>query len=108
MASATSKSSFADHDSSPQQKEAVPMRLIFFLFVIFAMPLVASAAGFDCRKAASRVEKLICVDAELSGLDDELTAAYRAARRAVMPESENRKQRQWIVERNACDSRIPA
>ncbi len=78
------------------------MRLRFFLFVISAVPLVASAAGFDCSKAASRVEKLICVDAELSGLDDELTAAYRAARRAGMPESENRKQRQWIVERNAC------
>src|SRR3990167_6280936 len=32
----------------------------------------AQAASFDCAKAATKVEILICADAELSKLDDEL------------------------------------
>ncbi len=34
------------------------------------------AASFDCSKATSEVEKLICGDEELSKLDDSLNKAY--------------------------------
>ncbi|MFZ2266286.1 MAG: hypothetical protein WAV95_01780 [Azonexus sp.] len=39
----------------------------------------AVAASFDCGKAHSPMEKLICSDAKLSKLDDDLAAAYKQA-----------------------------
>ena len=38
----------------------------------------AHAAGFDCRKAHSVVEKLICAHPKLSRLDDEMNRLYQA------------------------------
>ena len=68
------------------------------------LPLAASAASFDCARAASRVEKAICADAEVSRLDDHLGRFYWAARERL---AENRScveadQRQWLRARNAC------
>ena len=40
----------------------------------------AQAASFDCTKAATAVEKMICADADLSKLDKELGEAYAQAR----------------------------
>lgn len=34
------------------------------------------AASFDCRKATSEVEKMICEDQTLSNTDEELAALY--------------------------------
>jgi uncharacterized protein len=39
----------------------------------------ATAASFDCAKARSNVEKSICGNPTLSGLDEEMAAAYKAA-----------------------------
>lgn len=44
------------------------------------LPGVAAAASFDCAKAATRVEKAICADAEVSALDEHLGRFYFAAR----------------------------
>ena len=41
----------------------------------------AQAAGFDCAKAQSRVEKLVCARPELSRLDDELAKAFETIRK---------------------------
>ncbi|WP_146126889.1 lysozyme inhibitor LprI family protein [Labrys okinawensis] len=38
----------------------------------------AQAAGFDCRKAHTIVEKLICAHPKLSRLDDEMNRLYQA------------------------------
>lgn len=38
----------------------------------------AQAAGFDCRKAHTQVEKLICASPKLSSLDDEMARLYQA------------------------------
>ncbi|WP_160296756.1 hypothetical protein [Sphingomonas sp. ERG5] len=35
----------------------------------------AGAASFDCAKASTRVEKLVCSDPQLSRLDERLAAA---------------------------------
>lgn len=43
------------------------------------------AASFDCTKARSSMEKLICDDAELSALDDSLAKNYTAARDRLSP-----------------------
>lgn len=40
--------------------------------VLLATGVGAKAAGFDCRKAASKTEKLICADPALSALDSDL------------------------------------
>ncbi len=43
----------------------------------------AVAASFDCDKAHSNIEKMICADSELSALDSELLPIYQQARKAT-------------------------
>jgi ankyrin repeat protein len=73
----------------------------FFLLVIAGNVF---AASFDCEKATSEVEKLICGDEELSKLDDSLNRAYLLAlkRKDIKAETiENQKQ--WLKnERDTC------
>lgn len=67
--------------------------------------LIASlqAASFDCAKAASNVEKIICADAEISRLDEELSAAYKSALLVeTQADTVNQAQKQWLKERNEC------
>lgn len=42
------------------------------LLGLLVLALPAQAASFDCAKAGTKVEKLICGDVELSKLDEEL------------------------------------
>lgn len=64
----------------------------------------AQAASFDCAKASSKVEKLICSDVEISRLDNDLSELYRKTSK------ENRQyqailvseQRAWLKKRNRC------
>jgi len=50
------------------------------LLAAFAGP--AAAASFDCAKARTKVEKLICADPELSRQDEALAVAYAEALKA--------------------------
>lgn len=70
-------------------------------------PLPAMAAGvsasFDCAKAGTTVEKLICSQAVLRWQDLALSRAYRAARDAVTGSARNDlvlAQRDWVRERD--------
>lgn len=58
------------------------------------------AAGFDCAKAATAVEKRICANPELSKLDDQLAKAYKPEGEAA--DFERAIQRRWLKERNKC------
>lgn len=49
----------------------------FFIFVLIAISTGAQSASFDCQKAKSVTEKLICQDEELSKLDEELASIYK-------------------------------
>ncbi len=64
------------------------------------------AASFDCAKATTKIEKLICADAGLSRLDEELAAAYREAlthARLAGAEEVKQEQKLWLKEyRNRC------
>jgi uncharacterized protein len=77
------------------------------ILVIFFLLIVAGnvhAASFDCGKATSEVEKLICGDKGLSELDESLSKAYREVLRSV-PDPADLKQEQvkWLREvRNRC------
>lgn len=62
----------------------------------------AQAASFDCAKAQSKVEKLICADAELSKLDEDLAVAYVAAIKDAGNAGVRQTQKQWVAQRNSC------
>lgn len=59
---------------------------------------VAEAASFDCSKASTDIEHVICRDPALSQLDGELGAAYRA--RLGLDPGLRESQVAWIRERN--------
>lgn len=79
---------------------------LLLAIAILLKPLVVHAASFDCTKATSRVEKLICADDVLSKLDDELATAFRTASDvADAAHQVRREQSQWLASRNACGDR---
>ncbi len=65
----------------------------------------AHAASFDCGKAESEVEKMICSDDELSRLDKSLHTAYlEALKQTDIKKQIIKSQRQWLKnERDACE-----
>jgi uncharacterized protein len=79
------------------------MKILWVSAAIMAAAFEARAASFECAKASTAVEKLICSDAKLSVLDTRLAQAYRqalatpAVAQRVKPE-----QRRWLAERNKC------
>lgn len=81
------------------------MKKGFGIFIGLLIPLIGSAASFDCNKASSEVEKMICRDSELSALDDSLAKAYKSAR-AIAGETGiatlKSEQLNWLKSRNSC------
>jgi len=78
------------------------------LIVVGSIALTsAQATSFDCAKATSSVEKLICGSAKLSELDDALDKAYKEGRTNSSQDEAKRLvsgQRQWLKEsRNSCN-----
>jgi uncharacterized protein len=65
----------------------------------------AHAASFDCKKAATAVEKAICADKGLGGLDEQVGESYRklidGAPSADVPALRD-AQRSWLKQRNQC------
>jgi uncharacterized protein len=55
------------------------------------------SASFDCAKAKTKIDKLICSDARLSGADEKLTALYNEVL-AKSPVAEDTRQQQleWL------------
>ena len=78
---------------------------IHYALVLIALSFGAistQAASFDCAKAVSAVEKLICENPALSDLDEQMARAYRE-KVAIDPELSRTEQRVWISEtRNRC------
>lgn len=64
----------------------------------------AHAASFDCQKANTRIENLICTDTELSTLDEELSNAYREAlTKGINKSSVQQWQKKWLFfTRDSC------
>lgn len=74
------------------------------LFLATGMQTAVAKASFDCTKAGSAVEKMICDSARLSELDVQLAAAYKKAKTKVFDaEQLLSSQRQWIKQRNLCN-----
>ena len=65
--------------------------------------MTVHAASFDCMKAQSEVEHLICDNPELSKLDDEMLAAYKATLKDEKDkEAVRQSQINWLKYRNNC------
>lgn len=63
--------------------------------------------SFDCRRARSSTEKMICSDAELARLDRELGRAYERAKKATSDPSAFRRQSdlEWRRRETMCQDR---
>jgi uncharacterized protein len=69
---------------------------------LLLFPLAAFAASFDCAKAASVIEKLICADDQLSKLDERVAEAYKKLL-PLDPSAWRSRQHAWLThERNRC------
>ena len=69
----------------------------FALAVLLAASPLAQGASFNCAKASTAAEKMICADPELSALDDKLGAAYAAAMERIGNQGLVRQwQREWL------------
>lgn len=74
--------------------------------IVLAMllaPALAMGASFDCKMAATRVERLICANTELSSLDDTLSEAFSLeVERTQFPTRLRAAQKIWLGNRNGC------
>ncbi len=66
----------------------------------------AVAASFDCDRAVTKMEQLICSDPALSRQDEKLAAAYERALKATSdPLAIRDQQREWLADTaKHCDS----
>ena len=78
------------------------MRTCAFLALGFlTLAPAAHAAGFDCAKASTAIEKAICADPDLSKADDRLTETFAATLATTLqPEELRREQAIWLQQRD--------
>lgn len=82
-------------------------RIVWVIFAWVALEATAQATSFNCNKASSRVENMICSSKALSKLDDDLEIAYRKLFNNTTDDVKKQflvsEQRNWIANvRNAC------
>lgn len=84
------------------------MRIKLLLAVMLLPVSTALSASFDCQKASTRVERLICDDGVVGRLDSQLDAAYRIALAVAYPTEKPdlvAAQKTWLKSvRDPCDS----
>jgi uncharacterized protein len=81
------------------------MRLTIIAILFLNVSPAASAQGVDCRKARTRIEKMVCADQGLRDLDEHLGRYYAAARIELGRAASclQSDQAQWLkVTRDAC------
>jgi uncharacterized protein len=76
--------------------------LLLFTFVFFVF---VSGANFNCAKATTKVERMICADAQLSQLDSDMGEAYKKVYQMLEEKNLLRDtQRMWLKERETCET----
>src|SRR5579862_1268937 len=82
-------------------------RLGVLIVGLALVPMLSLAASFNCTKAATTQEKLVCSDAELSKLDEELAIEYRKALPGPQEPRVRERQTEWLQqERNKCPDAV--
>lgn len=67
----------------------------------------AQGASFDCGKAQTKMEHIICDNPEISKLDEELSVAYKAALKdEKQADAIKQAQKQWMKARNGCPDTV--
>lgn len=85
------------------KKSSYSVKSVLYLICLLVLPFSAEAASFDCAKASTKVEHLICDDQELSKLDEELAQSYKAALQDhTQADTIRYQQKIWMKVRNAC------
>ncbi|WP_157649967.1 lysozyme inhibitor LprI family protein [Burkholderia ubonensis] len=78
---------------------------IAVLLLAISTAAFADGPAFNCAKASSNVEKMICGDSALSGADSVNADLYKEVlRTSDNPNQVKQEQRQWLKVRNACRS----
>ena len=72
------------------------MKRILVALVLLGAAGRPQAASFDCRKASSSIERMICGDAELSQLDERLARSYQEARKSSASKDVASAQVAWL------------
>lgn len=73
------------------------------LTLILLLSLSAFGASFDCAKATTKIEKMICSDDELIKKDDQLNHFFKALKISNHLSSDVvQAQRVWLKSRNQC------
>ena len=78
--------------------------VLLAVFFVLAPATLGQHPGFDCAKAVTKVEKMICGNNKLSELDGSLGQLYKKVmEKSPAPEDVKELQRAWIKEwRNTC------
>lgn len=78
-------------------------KVVLIIFACCIMSDPCMAASFDCSKASSPIEKLVCSDSILSDLDSRLGLAFREARSNTLDkEGLKRAQFAWLAQLKNC------
>lgn len=73
------------------------------MLVGLALSFAAQGASFDCGKAKTKVEKLVCTNPALSKQDEVMLSTYQNAYKHIAdPAGLKIEQRKWLEVRNAC------
>ena len=81
------------------------MKKLFEITVLICLSsAIAHGASFDCNKASTRTEKIICSNVKLSSADEQLAKIYKEALAASTDkEALRREQREWLSsQRDVC------
>ncbi|MGE5514689.1 MAG: lysozyme inhibitor LprI family protein [Bacteroidota bacterium] len=74
------------------------------ILLFYTASAQAASPGFDCSKAVTVMDRLICADSGLAAMDQSMTNAFNE-KRSVLPPTEAKallqQQRDWIKRRNA-------
>lgn len=82
------------------------MKKMFAMFA-FVLPLISHATSFNCKKAESLVENVICSDKNLSKLDDTLASIFKDAMKTSGNSTALRDEEvTWLSKRDACQDKI--
>lgn len=77
--------------------------LLILLLLVASLAQSGSGQSFECRKAATAVERTVCADARLRRLDSEVAKNYHTALTHTVSEgvkSLTASQRAWVSDRN--------
>lgn len=79
---------------------------VLSLFALSVSATMSQAAGFDCQKAKTFVEKAICQDQTLSVLDEELGTVFKTAlNNSNNPKTLKKQQLNWLkTKRDVCQT----